>query len=91
MLDHKLVLIVIARNSWPRYATHDEDKELRGDEWNKRYENRRILQWDNTDIRIPKLSESGLQKATFLSYYGCNCANGGCFIQLCGWMGVYQL
>ena len=47
--------------------------------------------WDNTNIDCDKFGNSDIQAATFSSYYNSNCANGGVFVQTCGWMGVHSL
>ena len=87
----KLNLMINARNSWPRYAKHDEDVKLCRDYWNERYEGHRVVQWDNTNVSIGNPSGARKQRTTFSSYYGENCAKGGVFLQLCGWMGVHKL
>ena len=33
------------------------------------------------------LGDIGLQRTTWSNYYNLNCAKGGVFIQLCGWVG----
>ena len=91
VFDAKCKLIKKARNSWPMYAYHKEDVLLRGEYWNDRYGNRRVVQWDNTNVHLDKPSDARKQRATFSAYYGENCAKGGVFLQLCGWMGVHEL
>ena len=38
-----------------------------------------------------KPSSTSLQESTWSSYYNMNCAKGGVFIQLCGWVGTESL
>ena len=91
VFDKKCLQILMARNSWSVHVTHTEDVELRGNKWNDRYGNKRVIQWDNTNVNLVKMSESGLQRATYSNYYGQNCAKGGIFLQLSGWMGMEEL
>ena len=92
IIDHKLDLVLNCRKSWPTYASFEEDKLLRKEKWNEKYGDKRIVMWDDTNIPFTfKPSSSQLQKVTYSSYYAQNCAKGGVFIQLCGWMGVEEL
>ena len=88
VFDEKLRIILIARNSWPQYATYEEDKYLRAEYWNQRYANERVVMWDNTNIPTDKFGNADLQAATFSKYYNMNCCKGGVFLQTCGWMGT---
>ena len=48
--------------------------------------------WDDTNIPFTYKPSSAMnQRLTYSSYYGMNCAKGGVFLQLCGWMGVEEL
>jgi hypothetical protein len=47
--------------------------------------------WDDTDIGIPRPSVASLNRKTYSSYYNGNVAKGGVFLQLCGWLGVWNL
>ena len=80
VFDKKYQQIMIARNSWPVYVTQAEDIELRGDKWNDRYGDKCVIQWDNINVKLVKMSELGLQRATYSNYYGKNCAKGGIFL-----------
>ena len=48
--------------------------------------------WDDTNVNFT-FQPSGVeaQKNSFSSYCGGNCAKGGVFLQLCGWIGVQNL
>ena len=85
-------MVLVCRESWPKYATYKEDCKLRKDKWNIRYDGMRVVLWDNTNISMLfKPSNPQLQRSTFSNYYSENCAKGGVFIQLCGWMGTHNL
>ena len=85
-------MVLVCRESWPKYATYKEDCKLRKDKWNIRYDGMRVVLWDNTNISMLfKPSNPQLQRITFSNYYSENCAKGGGFIQLCGWMGTHNL
>jgi hypothetical protein len=91
IFDAKACLVLRCRSSWPTYATHEEDKYLRKEKWNAKYENKRIVMWDDTNIPFTYKPSSALnQRITYSPYYGMNCAKGGVFIQLCGWLGVEE-
>jgi hypothetical protein len=48
--------------------------------------------WDDTNIPFCYKPSTALnQRITYSAYYGMNCAKGGVFIQLCGWLGVEEL
>ena len=92
IVDHKLDLVLECRRSWPLYSSFEEDALLRKEKWNEKYEGVRVVMWDDTNIPFCfKPSSSHLQKITYSLYYAMNCAKGGVFLQLCGWMGVEEL
>ena len=89
--DAKIKLIMNARALWPTYVTTEEDEQLRNERWNIYYKNKRVVMWDNTNIKLHKPSNSEAQRNTFSTYYNDNVGKGSVFIQLCGWMGTYEL
>ena len=92
IIDQKLDLLLACRMSWPTYASHEEDSLLRKKKWNEKYKDARIVMWDDTNIPFTyQPSGAQNQKITYSSYYAMNCAKGGVFLQLCGWMGVEEL
>ena len=92
MFDAKAQIILACRSSWPTYLSLEEDMLLRDEKWNIKYENKRIIQWDDTNIPFTfKPSKADNQRLTYSSYYGMNCAKGGVFMMLSGWMGVSDL
>ena len=88
VFDSKLRLVLRARESWPTYCSYKENKVLMGDKWKERYSGHRIIQWDNTDIKMHKPGSADMQRSTYSSYYSSNCAKGAVRLQLCGWMGT---
>ena len=92
IIEHKLDLVLDCRKSWPEFASFEEDKLLRKEKWEAKYPDMRVVMWDDTNIPFTlKPSSAHLQKITYSSYYSMNCAKGGVFLQLCGWMGVEEL
>ena len=92
IINAKLDLVLSCRKSWPTYASFEEDATLRKEKWDEKYENVRVVMWDDTNIPFSfKPSSAQGQKLTYSSYYSMNCAKGGVFLQLCGWMGVEEL
>jgi hypothetical protein len=84
--DYKAALDMAAFRSWPRFASFEEDKQLRDPEKWARYDKYRVIQWDMTNVPAPKFSNASLHRATYSQYYGMNCAKGGVGVQLCGWV-----
>ena len=41
--DKKLSLVLSCRASWPKYVSYEEDSNLRNDEWNKKYDGKRVI------------------------------------------------
>jgi DDE superfamily endonuclease len=91
IFNNKLKLVIAARNRWPLFVTMEEDHKLRDDKWDSTYEGKRIVMWDNTDVRLATPSNANLQRNTWSDYYNGNVGKGSVFIQLCGWMGTHEL
>jgi hypothetical protein len=92
IIDSKTDLVLECRRSWPTYVSMEEDEKLRKKKWNDKYKNKRIVMWDDTNIPFTYKPSSALnQRITYSAYYGMNCAKGGVFLQLCGWLGVEEL
>ena len=88
----KLQMVKSCRLSWPRYATYDEDFALMKEKWRIKYDGMRIVMWDNTNVNLAyQPGGADEQRLTYSMYYAANCAKGGVFLQLCGWMGVEHL
>jgi hypothetical protein len=76
-----------ALESWPLYASHLEDKELRDPLWNIKYADVRVEELDMTDISAFGFSNPDLQRLTLASiYYNGNVLKGGVGVQLCGFI-----
>lgn len=84
--DCKAALCMAALRSWPRFASFEEDKELRDSLKWARYIMYRVIQWDMTNIPAPSFADASLYRSTFSQYYGMNCLKSGVGMQLCGWV-----
>jgi hypothetical protein len=91
VLRHKLNAVLEARKRWPRFATLEEDVTLMSAWWYNKYGTKRVILWDDTNINIPAASDSHLNRHTYSAYYAGNVAKGAVFLQLCGWMGTWEL
>ena len=91
VLRHKLNAVLEARKRWPRFATLEEDVTLMSAWWQNKYGTKRVILWDDTNINIPAASDSHLNRHTYSAYYAGNVAKGAVFLQLCGWMGTWEL
>ena len=92
VVDTRLKYVPQCQSIWPRYASYEEDKALRKDKWNAKYDLIRIVFWDNTNVdTLYKPSTALNQQITYSCYHAGNCANGGVYIQLCGWLGTEEL
>ena len=92
VVDYRMTQVLICRKSWPKYARHEEDCKMRKDKWNAKYDGVRIVMWDDTNVNFDfKPSGAYEQRVTYSSYYAGNCAKGGVFLQLGGWLGVEEL
>ena len=77
--------------SWPRFASYEEDTLLRKrSKWGK-YDGKRPIMWNMTNVSAFAFTDAALQRATYSHYYGENCFKGGIFAQLCGWLGNEDL
>ncbi len=83
------------RKTWPLYATHEEDVQLRKESWNEIFtilKRERIVMHDNTDAaRLMKASDPEMQRATWSKYYSGCVGKGGIACQLCGWTETLEL
>jgi hypothetical protein len=94
ILKSKLVLVIATKMRWPRYATYEEDIDLRDEYWNTLFPVEKlwqIIMHDMTNVPLMKASDPELQRATHNRYYGMNCAKGGIHTQPCGWEGTIEL
>jgi hypothetical protein len=83
--------VLEARKHWPRFATLEEDVTLMSAWWQNKYGTKRVILWDNTNINIPAASDSHLNRHTYSAYYAGNVVKGAVFLELCGWMGTWEL
>ena len=88
----KLIIAKDTREQWPTYASYKEDFTLMKSKWKDKFEGRRIVMWDDTNVNFAYMpSGADEQRLTYSVYYSGNCAKGGVFLQLCGWLGVEDL
>jgi hypothetical protein len=84
LVNHKCEMDVCALNSWPKYASYEEDMILRcKDKW-VQYDKTRLIMWDMTNVPAFQFTDSDLQRLTYSKYYGQCCFKGGVFTQLMG-------
>jgi hypothetical protein len=76
---------------WPKFVTLKEDRALMKDKWKTKYENMRILFWDNTNVVVPASTDPNINRHTYSHYYNGTVAKGAVFLQLCGWIGTWEL
>ena len=85
VFNTKLAVVVCCRFSWPRWVSHSEDCTLRKPKWNDKYDGKRVVMWDDTNVNLQfKPSSVEVQHITYSAYYGGNVCKGGVFLQLCG-------
>ena len=88
----KLEIIKSCRISWSRFASYEEDFALMKEKWKEKYKGVRLVMWDDTNVNLSyKPGGADKQRLTYSMYYAANCAKGGVFMQLCGWMRVEHL
>jgi hypothetical protein len=92
LFDRRVLQVLQCRESWPIYATYIEDQCFCNQRWKSKYNEMRVIMWDDTNVNLNyKPSTAHNQRLTYSSYYGRNCAKGGVHLQFCGWLGVYDL
>jgi hypothetical protein len=91
LFEKKIKVILHARNTWPPFATLEEDMWLRKERWQILYRDVRAVQWDGTNTPLPTSSCADAQRKTYSAYYGGNVAKGAVGLQLCGWMRSEEL
>ena len=64
----------------------EEDLKLRNSEKWAKYNKYRVIQWDMTNVPLPKFADANLYRVTYSKYYGMNCGKLGVGMQLCGWI-----
>ena len=83
--DCKSTLEKAALQSWPQLPSYKEDISLRNrTKWAK-YDGKRPIMWDMTNVPAYMFTDGATQRGTFSDYYGMNCLKAGNFLMLCGW------
>ena len=52
IFQNKLDMSKTCRDSWPRYASFDEDFCLMKEKWKEKYEGERVVMWDDTNVNL---------------------------------------
>ena len=92
LFDRRVLHVLQCRESWAIYVTYLEDQCLCNQRWKSKYNDMRVIMWDDTNVNLNyKPSTAHNQRLTYSSYYGRNCAKGGVYLQFCGWLCVYDL
>ena len=92
LFQYKLELVKTCMQSWPRYASFTEDFQMMKEKWKEKYKDARVIMWDDTNVNMAfQPNSADEQRLTYSMYYSGNCAKGGVFLQLCGWLGVEHL
>lgn len=92
IFDAKLDLVLRCLESWPAFVSYEEDRKLCNPKWLEKFGHHRVVFWDDTNADLKyKPSTAHIQKATHSDYYGGNCLKGGVRLQLCGFIGVWEL
>ena len=91
VLRRKLDMCLTARKSWPMFVDMHEDELLRDSVKWSAYAGKRVIEWDNSDVKVCVYENPLYQRNTYSKYYGGNCAKGAVFLQPCGWIGTTEL
>ena len=92
ILEDKRWKVLDAMRRWPRFASFEEDWELRSERWWRKYrKDARVIFWDDTNIAAVSPSDADTNRSWFSYYYDATVAKGAVFLQLCGWMGCWEL
>jgi hypothetical protein len=89
--DRKKDIVKLAMKEWPQYVSLQEDETHRKKgKWDD-YNGKRVVMFDNTNVKISQPSDSEAQRSTYSLYYSGNVGKGSVFIQPCGWMGSHEI
>ena len=86
-----MALVLACRELWPTFVHHSEDQKLYDEKYRPFYGSLRPIFWDMTSLPMCQPSDAELQRLTYSSYYGMNCAKGAIGLQLCGWIVTWNL
>ena len=91
VIDAKYDIEWRALLSWPLYPTYEEDMEMRSETFKRKYEGKRVIMHDMTNIHAYAFTDADLQRLTWNDYYGENCFKGGVYSTTGGFHGTYTL
>jgi len=91
VLVSKLKMVRAARRRWPLFASYEEDIALRSEKWKTKYDGKRVIMWDDTNVNAPSPQDAETNRHWYSHYYGGCVAEGAVFLQLCGWGSTWEL
>jgi hypothetical protein len=91
IIQRKTEQIKNTMEMWPKFVSINEDRALMLNKWKLKYENMRILFWDNTNVDVPASADPNINRHTYSHYYNGTVAKGAVFLRICGWMGTWEL
>ena len=50
--EDKVERIKACKESWQRYVSFEEDFELMKEKWKDKYEGKRVVMWDDTNVNL---------------------------------------
>jgi hypothetical protein len=86
-----MALVLLTMRSWPQFVMLEEYLKLMSDQWQAKYHDKRVIFWDDTNVGVPSSSDAEVNRHTFSAYYAGMVAKGAVFLQLCCWMGSWEL
>jgi hypothetical protein len=89
--DKKCNLALATRQLWPAYVSLLEDETYRKENKWDAYLGKRIVMYDNTNIKMTQPSFAEAQHATYSLYYSGNVGKGAVYVQPCGWIGCNEI
>ena len=91
VLRQKSNTVLEARKRWPRFVTLYEVVTLMSSWWLNKQGAKKVILWDDTNINMPVARDEHLSQHTNSTSYAGNVAKGAVFLQLCSWMGTWEL
>jgi hypothetical protein len=91
VFNKKIKLALTARQQWPSYVSMLEDELFRKENRWEAYNGRRVVMYDNTNIKMNQPSCAEAQRATYSLYYSGNVGKGAVYVQPCGWIGCNDI
>ena len=64
---------------------------IQGEKWKTKYREKRCIMWDDTSVSAPSPFDAMINCHWFLYYYDNCVAKCAVFLQICGWIGTWEL